>query len=244
MKLNRILMRIKRKGKKLGRRVLIRLIQPLVPQKFNSIRYLEFWHFYSRSELNHICRSGLVFALNQLGKRSVIIVETGTSAWGTDSTRLWALYIKSFGGRLHSVDIRKQPSETFGKADVNIKLYVDDSINFLINFDHYEENKIDLLYLDSFDIDWDNPEPAMNHGLNEFRAAEKYLKINAIIVIDDTPDSLNLIPESAHFISKGIYAKYGELPGKGALILAEIKKIPEKYQIMYHAYNVVIRKIG
>jgi hypothetical protein len=244
VELNQIVIRIKRKSKKLGRSVLIPIIQPIVPQKFNSIRCLELWHFFSRSELNHICRRGLVFALNKLEKKSAIIVETGTSAWGTDSTRLWSLYIGSFGGTLHSVDVRKQPSETFGNADTNVKLYVDDSINFLNNFNQYEKNKIDLLYLDSFDIDWENPEPAMNHGLNEFRTAEKYLKPNAIIVIDDTPDNLNWIPESAHFISRKIYAKCGELPGKGALVLAEIKKLPEKYEIIYHSYNLVIRKIG
>jgi cephalosporin hydroxylase len=154
-----------------------------------------------------------------LKKKPAVIVETGTSAWGTDSTRLWSSYVKSFGGKFFSVDIRSEPRETLGDLGPLSLLFVDDSVNFLNNFNQYCKSKIDLVYLDSFDIDWENPIPAMQHGLKEFESVEKYLKIGSVVVIDDTP-----INQSA---------------GKGALVLTKIKLQPDKYRIIYHNYNLV-----
>jgi len=244
MKFNWVVKRIKRKSKKLGKKFALAIIRPIAPKKFKSIKFMELWHFFSRSELNHICRKGLALALDYLDKRAAIIVETGTSAWGTDSTRLWALYIESFGGRLHSVDIREEPRQTLGNLGANINLYVQDSVDFLNKFNTYEKSKIDLIYLDSFDINWDDPEPAMKHGLREFKSIEKYLKLNSIVVIDDTPDNLDWIPLTAHLEAKKMHLKYGELPGKGALVLAELRNSSEKYEILYHSYNLVFRKIS
>jgi hypothetical protein len=54
--------------------------------------------------------------------------------------------------------------------------YVDDSINFLKEF----QNKINFLYLDSLD----GQMPGANeHQLAEFKAAEKYLSENCIDII-------------------------------------------------------------
>jgi hypothetical protein len=191
------------------------------------------------SELNHINRIGLTTALNLLKKKPAVIVETGTSAWGTDSTRLWDSYVKSFGGKFFSVDIRSEPRQLLGDLGPLSFLYVDDSVNFLNNFKHYSQSKIDLVYLDSFDIDWKNPFPAMQHGLKEFEAVEKYLKIGSIVVIDDTPVNQSFIPESEGNLATSIKTKLGVYPGKGALVLAMIKLQPEKYKVIYHNYNLV-----
>jgi hypothetical protein len=46
-------------------------------------------HFDTWSSPNHINRPGFEVAVELMGDRPMRILETGTSAWGTDSTRLW-----------------------------------------------------------------------------------------------------------------------------------------------------------
>jgi hypothetical protein len=116
-------------------------------------------------------------------------------------------------------------------------------VDFLGNFNKYCQTKIDLVYLDSFDIDWKNPFPAMQHGLKEFKAVEKYLKVGSVIVIDDTPASQSFIPDSEGNLATSIKANLGVYPGKGALVLAMIKLQPDKYRIIYHKYNLVFEVI-
>ena len=233
------LKRFKRKTKKLTKSFFLPFIRKLAPKKFKTINLLTFYHFFLWSELNHINRTGLTTALYLLRKKPAVIVETGTSAWGTDSTRLWDSYVKSFGGKLFSVDIRSEPREMLGNLGPLSLLFVDDSLNFLNNFNQHCQSTIDLVYLDSFDIDWKNPFPAMEHGLREFESVEKYLKIGSVVVIDDTPVGLSFIPESESDLANTIKTNLGVYPGKGALVLAKIKLKPDKYRIIYHNYNLV-----
>ena len=59
-------------------------------------------------------------------------VETGTSAWGTDSTRLWDNYVTHYGGSFHSVDIRSEPARRLkGQVGKRTRLVTSDSVNFL-----------------------------------------------------------------------------------------------------------------
>ena len=46
--------------------------------------------------------------LRQMKARPIHVIETGTAAWGLDSTRLFDSYIRKYGGFLHSIDIRKE----------------------------------------------------------------------------------------------------------------------------------------
>ena len=48
-------------------------------------------------------------------------------------------------------------------------------------------------FIDRFDLDIDNPEPSQEHGLNEFLLLDKKLKKDAILSIDDTPISYELL---------------------------------------------------
>ena len=239
MKFKTFSKRLKRKTKKLTKSFFLPFIKKVAPKRYKTIKSLTFFHFFLWSELNHINRIGLTAALHLLKRKPAVIVETGTSAWGTDSTRLWSSYVKSFGGKLFSVDIRPEPRETLGDLGPSSLLFVDDSVNFLNNFNQYCQSKIDLVYLDSFDIDWKNPFPAMQHGLKEFESVEKYLKIGSVVVIDDTPVNQSFIPESDGNLAASIKTNLGVYPGKGALVLAMIKLHPDKYKIIYHNYNLV-----
>ena len=68
---------------------------------------------------SHLLRSGsplhpnkaiFIRTLSEFGHLPLQVVETGTSAWGADSTRLWDEYVRIAGGLVLTVDIRPDPS--------------------------------------------------------------------------------------------------------------------------------------
>jgi predicted O-methyltransferase YrrM len=147
-----------------------------------------------------------------------LIVETGTIRMVNDygagySTYIFGDMINRFGGELITVDISKENIElckiitsNFSK---NIVYITDDSLNFLSSFN----KKIDLLYLDSYDcpIDGDATD-SQKHNLNEFIYAEKNLKDNSIILIDDVNFSNGGKSKLTHeYLEKHNYKKIYEL---------------------------------
>lgn len=196
-------------------------------------------HFVKHSHPNHVNRVGLTVALRKCPPNA-LIVETGSSAWGTNSSRLFDRYVRVFGGRFITVDIRPEASQALAGdlCDLSTPL-TGDSVGFLKDFNLPAAfPKIDLLYLDSFDLDLDNPWPSMEHGLQEFVAAEKFLDIGSVVVIDDTPIDACLLDSRA----RDFAMKSGFVPGKGALVLSKLDS--DKYRILYHHYNLVLMRVG
>lgn len=136
-------------------------------------------------------------ALRELHKRfgdnPVNIVETGTIRQLNDrgdgwSTAVWDAYIKEFGGRVWTCDINENHIGTcieVTRNSPNIKYVVDDSINFLKNF----QEEIHLLYLDSYDTGGsdENIFNACFHQLKEIVVVLKKLHPKALIMLDDVP---------------------------------------------------------
>lgn len=136
-------------------------------------------------------------ALEIASKRSLkIFVETGTSRgkskffffkkinWKDGmSTLMFADFTSHINGELHSCDISKKNINNAKDFTRDFKdntfFYIDDSINFLHNFN----KKIDFLYLDSFD--GHDVELASQHQLKEAKQAIKKLNDNSLILLDD-----------------------------------------------------------
>ena len=79
-----------------------------------------------------------------------------------------------------------QNAKNFTKQNSDfIKFIQDDSLNFLKKFD----KKIDFLYLDSLDGQFEN---AANHQLSEIKFAEKNLHPNSLVLLDDKGQKTNL----------------------------------------------------
>jgi hypothetical protein len=199
-------------------------------------------HFQTWSDTNHQCFEGLRLALELLDNKPSLIVETGTSAYGTDSSRLFDSYITRFGGEFYSVDINPHARQrlTFQHSR-NSHFVVSDSLTFLENFRlESTEFKIDLAYLDSRDVDWSHPNESAFHGYEEYLRIKDQLKPGSVIIIDDTPRTLNWIPEECVEIAQEYWRANGVLPGKGALILKEVQGNPS-VKIVYHEYNLVFQ---
>lgn len=140
----------------------------LIREKIQSLDKLVEEHFVLNSETNHPCRNTLEMALSLLEKKPAIIVETGSSAWGTNSSLLFDAYVNSFGGSFTSVDLRSSPMFNLkSKCSKNSSFFCNDSISFLRKYVN-KVNRCNLVYLDSWDVNWEDPLPSALHGFNEF----------------------------------------------------------------------------
>jgi hypothetical protein len=176
-----------------------------------------------------------------MDRKVVSIVETGTSAYGTDSSRLFDAYVRSFGGEFFSVDINTYPSNRlkFAKSR-RTKFFVMDSVDFLSNLQQLTKVKtVDLFYLDSWDVDWADPIASAEHGRNEMKAIKSQISKGTILVIDDTPASMEWIPEEGKEMAIRFQREFGVLPGKGAFFKEVF--IDRDFSILYHDYNLVLK---
>lgn len=198
-------------------------------------------HFAFRCTPDHINERSMTLALSLLTEKPATIIETGVSCRGADSTRLFDSYVRSFGGRFESVDINPSVVKDIS-ADLcpNSAVACMDSVQFLTETaERLGTNSVDFLYLDSYDIDFENPRPAADHCLREFRAIYPALKQGAVVLIDDSPSAPELVPgHNASTPRDSITGIAGNVPGKGMLVgslLEEngIRRLTPGYQALY-----------
>ena len=114
------------------------------------------------------------------------------------STLIFSDYAKHVNGKLHSCDIEKKNVDNarkFTKRNSDfINFVVDDSLNFLKNF----QTKIDFLYLDSLDGQFEN---ASSHQLQEIKNSIDKLQKDSLVLLDDkgvkTKLSINFMLENS-----------------------------------------------
>ena len=125
------------------------------------------------------------------------LIETGTSRKGLKGTRndgaatiVFGKWAKQNNAKLFSVDISEDSiqgsREELDKQGLSqyVSLHLDDSLNFLKNF----EEQVDFLYLDSYDYsrtDVEIQKASQEHHLKEFKLIEDKLHDNTIVLIDD-----------------------------------------------------------
>lgn len=162
-------------------------------------------------------------------KQNLLLLETGCMradhgelSWGDDgcSTLLFGLLAQSTNGRCISVDISpkavKHARKYSGKFN---ELVNEDSISFLSRFEHM--HLVDLLYLDSFDFEAENPLPSQEHHLREIQVCFDRLKSGALVLVDDADTKFD-----------------GSLFGKATLVQEFFQQkgilpVIEDYQVLY-----------
>jgi len=128
--------------------------------------------------------------LEEKNKDSYLIVETGCSRsknnYNSDgmSTVLFDEFVNFHDGKVISVDINETHCNIARSLVSNkTEIFCNDSVKFLWGLN--PPTDIDLLYLDSFDINFNKPHPSMLHHIKELCAIIGRLKKGAIIAIDD-----------------------------------------------------------
>ena len=139
--------------------------------RFETFR-LALKNIYERVEFPLIFQTGNVRVENDFG--------------GGYSTYIFGECISLFGGKLITVDNNSTNIETSKRLTKNfasnITYILDDSLRVIENYNE----KIDLLYLDSYDCPIEGDASAsQTHNLNEFLLAESKLHDKTLILIDD-----------------------------------------------------------
>ncbi len=155
------------------------------------------------------------------------IIETGTvrnpNNWKDgNSGFLFSEMVKCHGGFVRSVDI-DQTAVNAANNFINeayYKSFCSDSVAWLQSLTDID--KIDLFYLDSYDVKWNNDLLSAEHHLKEFLAIEDKLKSGSIVAIDDNSKFLDS----------------NKRTGKGRLIYEYLEKknvfpVHDGYQIIY-----------
>jgi hypothetical protein len=171
----------------------------------------------------------LVFAyLESLEKDQYHIIETGTlrnpGNWKDgQSARLFTEFVDHHGGSVRSVDIDPSAVNSARNAiqSTNFESTCLDSVIYLAT--QLDLDRVDLFYLDSYDVKWNDDHLSAEHHLREFQVIEPNLKPGSMVVIDDNSRFL----ESNRRTGKGHYiADY--LQAKG-------------HEPLYDAYQIIYR---
>lgn len=205
-----------------------------------SPRMLVVAHLLRSGNPGHPNKKVFEIVLKNFNGAPLSIIETGTSAWGADSTRLWDEYVRYSGGQVRSVDLRREPSlQLKGKLSKGTELAIGDSVEFLRGL--FENNEhVDFIYLDSYDVDWKNPEPAELHGEAEFKIAMKLVRVGGIILIDDTPTPVAALRVGIH-LNEVAHDGFSIIRGKGAKAIQLIQD-NSNFTIFFHDYAVAIKR--
>jgi hypothetical protein len=153
--------------------------------------FLELFEEYCAPRLNHRAETfRTVFKL--LNGHPARIFETGClrvpGNWEGDgqSTFMFDRYVESYGGKLMSIDISPEAVKAAQEVTWNAEVNCGDSVAFLNAHCHRYSDPIQLLYLDSWDLDANNPLIAAHHHMNELCAAMPALDFGSIVFVDDT----------------------------------------------------------
>ena len=176
------------------------------------------------------------------GLKNPNILESGIASIGTNRTYLFNEYVRKYGGFFWSVDINKSlVNKHRGNMCPATQLICDDSVSFFTNWSK-SHDVANVIYLDSYDLDFYNPIPSGNHGLAEYKSLIPVIKKDTLLLIDDTPinpywlDTRNKLYNdmSVYYLNNN-----NTLPGKGMFVLNEItnaNKLIHNYQVLYKFY--------
>lgn len=180
----------------------------------------------------------------------IIIIETGclrkinNFSGDGQSTLVFDKYTQSRGNgsRLFSVDINEQ-NINICKSIVSEKVNLenDGSVRFISKFHNLldKKYKISLLYLDSFDVNWDYPLESSAHHLKELTSSMPYINKNTLVVVDDAPINLvGYMDENNKFQP----IKETTIGGKGVLVHEYAKSV--NAEMFFSHYQVAYKKIN
>lgn len=133
------------------------------------------------------------------------IIETGTvrqiDNWEGDgqSTIVWDTLATNLGGTVTTIDINPIGAELVAELELQATTaIVGNSLDVIPTLTGHA----DLLYLDSFDVDFENPQPAAAHHLSELTAALNLLAPGSLVAVDDNRDDQGKGSEVAWFLAE------------------------------------------
>lgn len=176
-----------------------------------------------------------------------IILETGSSAHGVNSSALLASLARASGGRFDTVDLNPATvqrvgamlRERFGEDD-SLNCHHGDSTAFIAGY----RGTPNVVYLDSYDLNPGDFVGSAAHGLREFENLLPILDPRcSLVLIDDTPKTREIFRKmcSADYLQAvdRHMMSTGRLPGKGELIVEVIRE-DKRFQILDWEYQLLL----
>jgi hypothetical protein len=203
------------------------------------MKNLEFWQFFeahAATQLEHR-QATFRYAFEFLDRleRPVFIVETGcvrkADYWADgQSTILFDKFVAGLPGSVvHSVDLNPQAT-ALCKTLVSpaIDVHTGDSVAFLHGLAKNPPDRfptIDLLYLDSYDVELIAPHPSALHHLKELIAISPLIGPETLIMVDDAPQEAHYIPRGN---SGAVFITDPRVSGKGKYVAEYAESIGAK----------------
>lgn len=198
----------------------------------------QFWAWYDREAAPRLAHREVSFRkmfqhLDQVEK-PVTIVETGCvrkpDNWGGDgqSTILFDRYASTRpGSAVYTVDLDAAATAACSAlVSSAVTLYTGDSVAVLRNLARDLKAKnasIDLLYLDSYDLDVNNPIPSAAHHLKELLSIASAGGKGTLVVVDDSPSSVRVVPVAGD--GKFAIVSPPTIGGKGLYVAEYAKQV-------------------
>jgi hypothetical protein len=200
--------------------------------------------FFGKGTSHHINYLTFKKLFEQMGTpKEPIILESGIAI---QSTYLFNEVVRKYGGQFWSVDNDPELVAAHqGNMCPGTKLVHNDSVAFFkewINTSTYTSGipseKADIIYLDSYDLDFYNPEPSAKHCLAEYMSLKPAIKKDTLLLINDTPMNPYWLDtrDDTYYDMLDYYGTFGIMPGKGMYVLDEVKnadKLIHNYQVLY-----------
>ncbi len=176
-----------------------------------------------------------------------VILETGSSAYGTNSSVLFAALAEAADGSFDTVDLNPETTNRvrgvlhgkFGPSP-RLRCHNGDSVGFIETF----AGRPNVVYLDSYDLLPGIFAESAEHGLREFeKLVPKLADSRCFVLIDDTPRTREIFrkmcpPNFLPAVDAHVQAT-GRLPGKGERIIEAIKD-DRRFQVLAWEYQVLL----
>jgi hypothetical protein len=196
---------------------------------------------HNRKHINYLTFKKLFEQMN--GMKNAHILESGIASAGINSTYLFNEYVRKYGGFFWSVDINSQLVKKHqGNMCPATQLICDDSVSFFKKWSK-SHDVVNVIYLDSYDLDFYDPTPSAKHGLAEYNSLIPVIKKDTLLLIDDTPLNpywLDSRDKLYHDMTAYYSNNKNTMPGKGMLVLNEITNaniLLHNYQVLYKFYD-------
>ena len=201
----------------------------------------DFWNFFDGISGRLKARQSSfrkIFEYLDSLNRPCFIVETGCTRQANNyegdgqSTVLFDKYAQANPGSLvYTVDLDPKATETCSSlVSGSVKIHTGDSIAFLKGLGQApppQFKAIDLLYLDSYDVDFESPHASALHHMKELVAIAPLITPKTLVVIDDSPHDGIMIISSGNSIN---FLRRPKISGKGKYVAEYAESISASLQ--------------
>lgn len=192
----------------------------------------DFWSWFEKDAEPNLANRAIsfrkIFEYLDEFETPVTIVETGclrqlgNFAGDGQSTLLFDRYVSWRGDGSHVYSVDLDPAATAACQSVvgsNVTVHTGDSVGYLNSLAQGfidNQTQITLLYLDSYDVDWNYWFPSAAHHLKELAVAQRFINTDTLVVVDDCGLNTTVLLDNAG--TANMLTGHTTIGGKGRLV--------------------------